>query len=262
MPSQDDIDARILDYYETQFSEDARLTTRSAQGPLEFARVQELVSGHVAGGRVLDVGGGTGVHSRALQERGFDVALVDPVPSHVAVAQDAGIEASVGDARSLPFADGSFEAALLLGPLYHLASRDDRVVALREAARVTRPGGYVFAAAIPRFVAFAAAWLGDPGGPVTQAMVELLEHGTPAPGLRFPAGHFHTADELADEAAAAGLREPEVHGLEGPGGLFLEQCRPDETGLTEAALVLARAGSNMPGIRETSGHLMLVARVA
>lgn len=49
------------------------------------------------------------------------------------------------------FDDGSFDAVLLLGPLYHLPERNDRVEALREACRVLVPGGFVAAAAISRF---------------------------------------------------------------------------------------------------------------
>ncbi|MFD5214814.1 methyltransferase domain-containing protein [Microbacterium sp. NPDC058345] len=58
----------------------------------------------------------------------------------------AGVRASVADARELPFADAAFDAALLLGPLYHLASSTDRRAALREAHRVVRTGGHVLAA--------------------------------------------------------------------------------------------------------------------
>ncbi|HEV8558797.1 MAG TPA: methyltransferase domain-containing protein [Actinophytocola sp.] len=54
-------------------------------------------------------------------------------------------------ARALPEPDGTYDATLLLGPLYHLLDRDDRVRALSEAARVIRPGGLVLAAAISRF---------------------------------------------------------------------------------------------------------------
>src|SRR5262249_44807617 len=57
----------------------------------------------------------------------------------------------VGDARDLDLEDASADAVLLLGPLYHLRRREDRIRALREARRVVRPGGQVFAAAISRW---------------------------------------------------------------------------------------------------------------
>ena len=151
---QRELDERIRDYYEEQFDESARLTTRSAQGPLEHQRIQELIARHLTEGRVIDVGGGAGVHARSLLDRGHHVTLVDPVPGHVRGAAERGVDARVGDARSLPFAADSFDAALLLGPLYHLADRADRLEALGEAARVVRSGGWVFAAGLSRFVGF------------------------------------------------------------------------------------------------------------
>jgi SAM-dependent methyltransferase len=49
----------------------------------------------------------------------------------------------VGDMEALPFADGTFDAALFVGCLHHVP---DPLPALREAQRVVRPGGTVFAA--------------------------------------------------------------------------------------------------------------------
>ena len=46
--------------------------------------------------------------------------------------------------------DGVYDAVLMLGPLYHLATREDRLLALREARRVCKPESLVFAAAISR----------------------------------------------------------------------------------------------------------------
>ncbi|MFB7252437.1 class I SAM-dependent methyltransferase [Microbacterium sp. NPDC056234] len=260
MAHQSEIDERVRVYYGGLFDEDARLTTRSAQGPLEHRRTQELIAEHISTGRVLDIGGGTGIHARTLRERGFEVVLIDPVPEHVTAAAASGVEALLGDARSLPFADGSFDAVLLLGPLYHLASREERLQALREAKRVTRAGGFVFAAALSRYVAFGANVLGR-SVRSDAALRALWEQGVPLAGDRFPAGHFHTAEELAEEVADAALEVLAVHGVEGPSGLALEGVPADRTDLTEAALVLARATSAEPGIRDFSAHLLAVARV-
>ncbi|OIJ32405.1 bifunctional 2-polyprenyl-6-hydroxyphenol methylase/3-demethylubiquinol 3-O-methyltransferase UbiG [Microbacterium sp. LCT-H2] len=258
---QRELDERIRDYYEEQFDEAARLTTRSAQGPLEHQRIQELIAEHLAEGRVIDVGGGAGVHARSLLDRGHRVTLVDPVRGHVRSAAERGVDARVGDARSLPFAADSFDAALLLGPLYHLADRADRLQALGEAARVVRSGGWVFAAGLSRFIGFGQLALGVTDLHLDDEHGALLEHGAPSSRGRFPAGHFHTAESLAEEAVAAGLDVLEVHGVEGPGGLLLEGMPAEETALTQAALLLARAGSTVPGIRELSPHLLAVCRV-
>lgn len=262
MRDQDDIDARIQTYYGDVFDEHVRLTTRSAQGPLEFQRTQEIIREHVPIGRVLDVGGGAGIHSRALMDAGYEVEMVDPVPRHVEQARVAGVAASIGDARELRFPDASFDAVIMLGPLYHLSSREDRTTALREAARVVRPGGVVLAAGLSRYVAFGAASLGRPvPSPIPGEWAALIADGTPGSGLRFPAGHFHTSEELAAEVVDAGLDVIDVFGVEGPAGLFLESAGdvPDE--VRDAALTVARAASAVPGIRDQSAHLLAVARV-
>ncbi|WP_166979601.1 methyltransferase domain-containing protein [Paramicrobacterium fandaimingii] len=260
MADQGDIDERIRTYYREQFDEGARLTTRSSQGVLEHRRTQELIAEHVESGRVIDIGGATGVHALPLLQRGVEVELIDPVAEQVGKARTAGISARVGDARDLPFADDEFDAALMLGPLYHLAADDDRVRALREASRVTRSGGIVFAAALSREVAFQAATLTrEPH--LTSELTNLFENGAPIAGGRFPAGHFHTADELAAEVTASGLDLIDVHGVEGPNGLLLENVDVGNEQLTDAALALARRGSTIPGIRDLSIHLLAIARV-
>ncbi|WP_328930560.1 class I SAM-dependent methyltransferase [Streptomyces sp. NBC_00190] len=53
----------------------------------------------------------------------------------------AGCTTELGDARHLTAAAGTYDAVLLLGPLYHLTERDDRITALREALRVARGPG-------------------------------------------------------------------------------------------------------------------------
>ncbi|WP_309129218.1 class I SAM-dependent methyltransferase [Microbacterium sp.] len=258
---QREIDERIQTYYGEVFDEEARLTSRSAQGPLEFARTQEIVRRHVPEGSILDIGGGAGVHARALVDGGYDVTLIDPVSRHVAQARAAGVRASVADARDLPFEDAVFDAALMLGPLYHLASSADRQAALREAHRVVHPGGHVFAAGLSRYIAFGKVSL-------ARAMPEelpgewaaLITGGAPVSGMRFPAGHYHTAEELHAELEEAGFSEVSVVGLEGPAGLYLETVAEADAELSDAALELARAAEAVPGIRDFSAHLIGIGR--
>lgn len=260
---QSQLDERIQQYYSGVFAEDARLSTRSAQGPLEFARVQSLIAAEVApGSRILDIGGGAGAHSLALGSAGHDVTLIDPVPQHVEAAARAGIPARVADARELPYPDDAFEASVMLGPLYHLAERADRVCALAEALRVTRPGGVVFAGAISRYIAFGQLFLTrDPETADAGEWIALLRDGRPSARMRFPAGHFHTAESLEREVASAGFGDVTVHGVEGPAGMLLEQLPADSPqATTDAAAHLAAEASVMPGIRDFSGHLVAVGR--
>ncbi|MDX6281395.1 MAG: hypothetical protein QOH03_2466 [Kribbellaceae bacterium] len=150
---------------------------------------------------------------------------------------------------------------MLFGPLYHLRSVDDRRSAIAEAVRVVVPGGWVFAAAIPRFIHHAAISLGKtPPKPYPAAWIEVLESGTPAPGGRFPAGHFHTAEELEAELHTAGLTDIELHAIEGPAGFALEQLEADDDVL-RAALTLVRRTGHLQATRDITNHLMAIGRV-
>ncbi len=107
---------------------------------------------------VADIGGGPGAHAFWLADQGYHVHLLDLTPKHIEqvrahVAQTGIALADIreGDGRALPYADACFDAALLCGPLYHLPEREDRLQALREAHRVLRPGGKLFAAILSRF---------------------------------------------------------------------------------------------------------------
>jgi SAM-dependent methyltransferase len=210
------------------------------------------------------VGGATGIHAAPLAAADHEVVLIDPVRSQVeAAAKHETFTAEVGDARMLRFDDDSFDVALLFGPLYHLTSRADRLRALEEAARVVHPGGWVFAAAIPRFARHMALTVteGVPH-PYPRDWISLLEHGEPPDGGRFPGAHFHTAAELEEELLQAGLINVSICAIEGPDGFALEQlCEVDEE-LHQAALRVVRSVGHLPGVREMTNHMMGVAQTA
>src|SRR5215813_6779926 len=136
----------VRDHYEAEVVEAERLTRGAGQ--LELLRTQEIIRRHLPPGplTIHDVGGGAGAHAEWLANDGHAVHLVDPMPHHVQAAQrlasrDRRITAEVGDARHLAAENDSADAVLLLGPLYHLTERSDRLQALAEACRVVRPGG-------------------------------------------------------------------------------------------------------------------------
>jgi SAM-dependent methyltransferase len=149
-------DPDILSFYSDVYNEDRRI--RAGIRELELIRTREIIRRYLPSGRldVLDVGGGSGVHAEWLLQDGHQVTLLDPVPRHVNEATarlgaHTEFRAEVGDARQLNHPDESFDAVLLLGPLYHLVDRSDRLRAWKEARRATRAGGLVFAVGISRF---------------------------------------------------------------------------------------------------------------
>jgi len=124
---------------------------------LEQVRTQELILRHLqpAPATVLDVGGAAGAYACWLASRGYQVHLIDPVPNHVEQALAASAKLSQHPLAPprwrCPAAAASRperRSGPMLGPLYHLTERDERLAALREAHRVLRGGGLVWAAAI------------------------------------------------------------------------------------------------------------------
>src|SRR4051794_3367156 len=203
----------MVSWYESQGDEPERLL--SGRGRLEAARTKELVERHLRGGSlsVVDVGGGGGYYASWLTGLGHHVAMIDPVPLHVERArmkagEPLAFEARVGDARDLPFGDQTFDVVLLLGPLYHLLQPQDRLLALREARRVSKPGGYVFAAAISRYAlpgdGIRNGWIDSED--IERSVEHVLAHGSADSfGHGFLAvSYFHRAD-LREEVTCAGL---------------------------------------------------------
>lgn len=235
---------------------------------LELVRTLELLREALPPppARVLDVGGGPGVYAARLAGQGYAVRLLDMVPLHVeearelAAAQpDAPFEADVGDARDLSaLGDESVDAVLLLGPLYHLTDRDDRVRALAEARRVARPGGLVAAAAISRFASLidgtARGYLDDPRfvAIVEQDLADGQHRNPDDVEGWFTTAYFHLPHELCAEIEEAGLTVERLAGVEGPSGWL--DLWPDRR---DRALRAARLAEGVPAM---SPHMLCLAR--
>ena len=91
---------------------------------------------------VLEVGCGAGRDGAVIAGAGIAYSGIDLSPAMVAHCRSLGLDAQVALATSLPFEDGSFDAAWTMSTLMHLPG-DDLAVALAELRRVVRPGGLV-----------------------------------------------------------------------------------------------------------------------
>ena len=224
MSTHADLHGREMATYYGRGREDARLA--SADGRLEFERTCDLLGRLLpaAPSRILDIGGGTGRYAEWLALRGHDVVMLDPIPLHIEQASEraagAQFEVVLGDARDLAFPDASFDAAIALGPLYHLVERDDRVRAIREAVRIVRPGGRLAFAAISRLASLLGGAQESVSDPAFWDIVEGdLRDGRHVPGPEgryFVHAFFHGPEHLRSEGRDAGLAEVEVLAVEGP----------------------------------------------
>lgn len=215
MTAQVDVDV----HYTSLHDEKVRLSS-TLRGRFELARMQDLLGRYLPEppADIADIGGGPGVHARWLQERGYSVELLDPVERHVQEATAAGITAVQGDARRLPWENDHFDAALLAGPIYHLPEAADRRLALREAIRVVRPGGFLAVVAINRAANLIGSTLANTLLDRQRVVTDILETGFSPDNERMAQTTYHTTSQLRTELANVGLRSVTVHGLTGPGG--------------------------------------------
>lgn len=264
----------IVRYY-SEADEASRLRTGWFQ--LEQARTKELILRHIqrAPATVLDVGGAAGTYACWLASRGYQVHLIDPVLRHVEQASTASAKqpqhplasAVVGDARKLEQANQTIDAVLLLGPIYHLTERKDRLTALREAHRVLRPGGLVWAAGISRFASLLDSLSGGffdrpEFGPILDRDLAEGQHRNATGNLLYFTDAFlHRPEELAAELREAGFELVELVPVEGPGWLARDFDRlwsnPQQR---ERLLALLRKVEHEPALIGASSHILAIGR--
>lgn len=139
-----------LEKYYNKFNEDKRLTRR--HGQVEFITSMKYIHECIDDRKcvkILDIGAGTGRYSVALANEGHDVTAVELVKYNLGIlkSKKSAVKAMQGNALKLSkLADNTFDITLLFGPMYHLFGFDDKIKALNEAKRVTKPGGKILVA--------------------------------------------------------------------------------------------------------------------
>jgi len=263
----------VIAHYE-QADEDSRL--EAGWFRLEFARTKDLILRHLppVPSLVLDVGGGSGVYAGWLATLGYEVVLVDPVPKHIEQAlkrsrnQERAIaRIQVGDARKLHQDDDSVDCVLLLGPLYHLTEARERLICLKEAFRVLRTGGILFAAAISRYASLVDSLLHGffDAADFTSILENDLrngQHRNPTGKLDyFTTAYFHRPEELVNELARAGFKLEKLAAIEGPGWMAKDFDRLwRDVVQRERLLRYIRTLEYAPELVGASPHFMAIAR--
>lgn len=269
-----DSQSRIVGYY-GEADEDSRL--RTGWFRLEHARTQELILRHLppVPATIVDAGGGSGAYALWLAGLGHHVHLIDVVPKHVEQARAASVRqpehplasAELGDARRLAHADGSADAVLLLGPLYHLVEKEDRLACLREAHRVLRPRGLLWGAGISHFASLldslTQGFFDDPNfAPIVERDLEDSQHRNPSSNpVYFTDSYFHRPGEMSRELLAAGFQVVEIVAIEGPGWLARDFDRLWNDGVQrERLLKVVRKVERESSILGATAHIMAIGR--
>jgi len=217
-PARDDL-ADIMRYYEGNAEAERCLRQR-----LEYCITQCLLAHYLPkSAHILELGAGAGNYTLELAERGHRVTAVEPVPSLAGTLRRRAAEQGLGsrvsvcpvDARDLAGVEGPFDAALVMGPLYHLQSADERRLLLTEVRRRLAPGGIVLAGYLTR-IGFVARVMYQQAGGIGQlrggleAMIrDGFDPNHPRDGTF--RGYFCHPEEIAPELASAGLEPRAIH---------------------------------------------------
>jgi len=136
-PQSSSSEARVWDALAPHYD-----STR-ASDPVYIAAVEQVIADSHAHGTVLDAGCGTGFVSRELLRRSLQVTAIDFSAASVELLKSScsgTLHADVGDIRTLPYADATFDTVICANTLQHLVPAD-QAIAARELMRVLKPGG-------------------------------------------------------------------------------------------------------------------------
>ena len=139
----------LKNYYES-YDEEGRLISK--HGMVEYLTTMKYVEKYLKPDmRILEIGAATGRYSHALAQKGYRVDAVELIERNIEIFRHNTMEGepvtiTQGNAMDLPFESNIYDITLLLGPMYHLFTREDKLKALSEAIRVTKKDGVIFAA--------------------------------------------------------------------------------------------------------------------
>lgn len=177
--------------------------------PVEFAMTARYLDLWIPErSTVVDIGVGVGHYAELLAQRGCLLYLVDVarklLDTTYARLKAANLEQQVLDVQQASATQvvgvetETADAVLLLGPLYHLCSLEERQIAVQEAARMLKPDGLVFAAGINRLVYFRELFRSQPEEVVVRQNFhqQYLRDGNVDPDHAPPLGYGHLTTQV------------------------------------------------------------------
>jgi S-adenosylmethionine-dependent methyltransferase len=264
----------VKDYYNANAArEQARLDMPLCR--IEFASTLRLIDKYFPKqGRVCDIGGATGRYTIELLRKGYSVTLLDLSDEEIRIAaiqlEKNGLSAEqliTRDARDMSMlSSGSFEAALLLGPMYHIVESKERLKVLQELKRILKPHGVAI-------IAYLNSWglirTGITDFPDWYKEISVLrsmlsEHTFTGQSLTgFTECYWSTPEAAFQEVKASGLEVISYAGAEsfaGGMGVLLEGLALDNPEAYENIVKVAAETCELEQYRDSTDHLHIVAR--
>jgi S-adenosylmethionine-dependent methyltransferase len=269
------LETNETDYIERLYDgQPQREWERAERHRTEFAVTLRALDEHLPAppARVLDCGGGPGRYAIELARQGYDVTLFDLSSAclHMAEknAQEAGVTLAAyahGTATDLScFPDQSFDAVLLMGPLYHLLEEAERLQALAEAHRVLKPGGPLLAAFITRYAPIRYVAAHEPQYPLEQPelLEMMLSTGRLSPRDEQESAfvaYFAHPNEVVPLCQRAGFEVRTVLGVEGLVSMIEDGVNALSGAAWEAWVDLNHRLAEDPSLHGGVEHLLVVA---
>ena len=141
----------LINYY-NEYDEEGRLQYNRV-GMVEYLTTRRYLDSLLTKDcKIAEIGAGKGRYSVTLAKEGYDVTAVELVPHNLDILRSKldgseNIKTYQGNALDLDMLeDNVYDVTLLLGPMYHLYSDAEKITALKEAVRITKPGGHILVA--------------------------------------------------------------------------------------------------------------------
>ena len=215
--------------------------------------------------RILEVGCGAGLTTVALAERGYVVHAIDSVQAMIDLTRQAAarlgteyrVTTSLGDVQNLPFSDNMFSVVLAIGVIPWLHSSHE---AIRELARVTKPGGHVIVNADNRW---RLNEILDPArNPLHAPLRRMIRNISVRlrQGASMPPTRRHSPKEFDSVLSKAGLVKVEGVTLGfGPFSLFKRKIFSDKVARNIHCMLQNLADCDVPLIRVTGAQYIVLA---
>jgi ubiquinone/menaquinone biosynthesis C-methylase UbiE len=247
-------------------------------GKLEFDLTLPIITSHLQQKvEILDLGGGPGRYTIELAKLGHTLHLADLSQRNLDTAKKKFAEFGIDNVKSITqinavnlsiYANDSFDAVLLLGPLYHLTDETERLACIKEVKRVLKPNGLIFAAFIP-YLSGAIGVVGrmflTPDQVNTETLNRVFEQGifNNLKNTGFQEGYYPTSDEVVSLFSSNGFSKILLRSVRGWGSGTEEQIyklKDENFEMHKTVIDLINKTATDPSIIEMCWHAIYIGR--